>query len=158
MSVRKVVAIMPPRSASTSPTQVSIGTREHERQAPGHHQPSHGIESHGAQRVDLLRHLHRRDLGREARARPAGDDDRGDQRTQLAEMCDDHELRHVDRDAESAELRDAEEPDDEADEEVRGTRDRQSVGADLLTAPATSANRPSAARRLPAAPPSRRAR
>ena len=108
---------------------------EHEREAARHDQPSHRIEPHGTQRVDLLRHLHRRDLRREAGARSAGDDDGRDQRAELAELRDDDELGHVDDGAEPSELRHAEKADDQADQQVRGARDRQRVRANLLHQP-----------------------
>ena len=134
--------------ASTSPTQVSSGTTSDKRETAGHDQPSHRVEPHRPQCVDLLGHFHRGDLRGKTRTRSAGHDDRGDQRPQLAEMCDDHELGNVGDRAEAAELRDAEKSDDDADQQIGGARDeaarpRRSPGS----AAVASASRPSAVTR-----------
>ena len=153
MSVIAVVARKPPTSASTSPIHVSSGTIDDEREAARHDQPSHGIESHGAQGVDFLRDLHRGELRREAGARSTGHDDRRDQRSELSKVCDDDELGDEGDGAEAPELRDAEKPDDEADQQVGGARDQEaSPRRSPAGAAAASASRPSAVRRPLSAP------
>ena len=144
MSVMAIVARSPPPSASTSPIQVSSGTVATSARQRGTTSQLTGLKPIDRERVDFLRHLHRGQLRRQARARAARHDDGGDQGPELAELCDDDELGNVHHRAEPSELRDAEKSDDEPDEQVRGARDRQCVRADSpASAAATMPNRPS---------------
>ena len=52
-----------------------------------------------------------------------------------AHLSDDDELGNIRHGAEAAQLRDAQKPDDDADQQVGRTRHRQGVGADLLDQP-----------------------
>ena len=147
-----VVAAKPPTSASTSPIQVRSGTTAtsaRQRGTTSHLTGSNPIDRRASISSDTFIVA---SLRRETGARSAGHDDRRDQRTKLTEMCDDDKLGNVGDGAETPELRDAEEPDDETDQQVGGARDqrarpRRSPGA----ASVASANRPSAVRRSPSA-------
>ena len=115
-----------------------------QRETARHDQPSHRVEPHRSQGVDLLGHFHRGDLRGQARARSAGHDDCRDQRPELAEMRDDDELGNVGDRAEAPELRDAEKADDDADQQIGRAGHEKRVRADLLDQPsAASASRPS---------------
>src|SRR6187551_595350 len=76
-----------------------------------------GIETHGAQRVDLLAHLHRAELGGIGTARAARDHDRDDQHADLAQHQDADEIHGVKLGAELAEMEDSLLSDNPADEE-----------------------------------------
>ena len=69
---------------TTSASMVSSGRTSTSAMTRGKTRKWIGIEPERAQRVDLLRDLHRAELGGERRARAAGDDDRGHQRAELA--------------------------------------------------------------------------
>src|ERR1700676_2517221 len=58
--------------------------RQYQRQHPWQDQHLDRIEAHGAQRVDLLAHLHRAEFGGVGRARPASHHDRDQQHADLA--------------------------------------------------------------------------
>ena len=88
----------------------------------------------GAHRVDFLGDLHRPDLRRERRARPAGDHDRGHQRAQLAHRDPADEVDGVDLRAELGELDRALLGDDDADEEAHQADNAERADADHVEA------------------------
>ena len=133
-----VIATVATRAPEEGERVADPGEQRHdqdERETARHDQPPHRVEPHRAQRVDFLRDLHRSDLRGETSTRSAGHHDRGNQRPELTEVSDDDELGNIRHGAEAAQLRDAQKPDDDADQQVGRTRHRQSVRADLLDQP-----------------------
>ena len=63
-----------------------------------------GLSPITVQRVDLLAHLHRADLGGDGAARAAGDHDRGQQHAEFAQQQDADQVDDEDLRAEVAEL------------------------------------------------------
>ena len=82
--------------------------------------------------VDLLRHLHRAELGGEGGAGAAGHDDAGHHRAHLAHDGDADQIGDVDGGPELLQLHGADEGHDDADQKADERDDRQRVGADLL--------------------------
>jgi len=78
--------------------------REDQREDPGQNEVAHRPEAHRPERVDLLRHLHRPELGGERRARSAAHDDRRHQRGKLAGHRQSDEVGDEDVGAELLEL------------------------------------------------------
>ncbi len=105
---------------------------DHQRQDAGNDQDFHGVEPHDPQRVDLLAHLHGPDLGREGRARTAGDHDRREEHRQFAQDEDAGEVDDERRRAELHELENALLGHDAADEERDQDDDRHPAIGDLL--------------------------
>ncbi len=106
--------------------------RDDQRQQPRHDQHFGGIETHGAQRVDLLAHLHRAELGGVGAAGAAGDHDRDDQHAELAQGQHAEHVDHEDAGAEFGEMEDALLRDDAADQEGDHHDDRDRLPAHLL--------------------------
>ena len=75
------------------------------------------IETHRAQRVDLLAHLHRAEFGGVGTARAAGDHDGDEQHADLAQHQDADQIDHIIVGAEFAEMENALLRDDAADQE-----------------------------------------
>ena len=106
--------------------------REHRhRERRGHHARHHeeadGRQAEGGERVKLLVHLHRADLGGERAAAPPREDDGRHERAKLAEEPDRDEVRHVHLHAEHPQRRRALEGEDEAEEESDRRGDGQAV-------------------------------
>ena len=96
---------------------MSIGTRNDERHDARQHQHLDGIEAHGAQRVDLLAHLHRAEFGGIGAAGAAGHHDADDEHADFAQHQDADHVDDVDVGAEGAETENALLRDDGADQE-----------------------------------------
>ena len=96
---------------------------------PGQDEEAQRPEAHRAQGVDLLRDLHRAELGGERGAGAAADDDRRHQRPELARDREADQVGDVDVRAELLELDRRLEGHHEADEEVDEHHDRHGVGA-----------------------------
>ena len=99
---------------------------------PRQQQDRHGIEPHGAQRVDLLAHLHGTELGGVGAARAAGHHDRNDQHADLAQHQDADHVDHVFVGAELAEVEEALLGDDAADQEGDEQDDRHRLPGDAV--------------------------
>ena len=102
--------------------------REHARQD----QDFDRVEAHGAQRVDLLAHLHRAELGGVGAARAARDHDGDDQHADLAQHQDADQIDDVVLGAELAEMEDALLRDDRADQEGDQQDDADRLPADAI--------------------------
>jgi hypothetical protein len=105
---------------------------QREPEQPRHHQVWQRHEPERAQRVDLLRYLHRAELGGEGRSRASADDDRRHQRAQLAHHGEAHEVGDEDVCAELLELHGALKRHHEADQKVYQDQDRHRIGAGAL--------------------------
>ena len=86
---------------------------EHARQ----HELLRGIGAERADRIDLLGHVHRADLGRHAAADAPADDDRGERRRELATEREDDDARDVLEAAEAPEAERELDGHDHADED-----------------------------------------
>ena len=91
-----------------------------------------GRQAHDLQRVDLLAHLHRAELGGDRRAGAAGDHDRCEQHRHFAQDEDADEIDGVCLRAELAQLKDALLRDDRADEKIDEHDDRHAAQRKLL--------------------------
>jgi hypothetical protein len=84
-----------PQSADKGQYVAKPGQKRHrddESETAWHDQPSHWVEAHRLQGIDLFGHLHRGDLRRNTRARSSGHNHSGDQWSKVSEMCDDYHL------------------------------------------------------------------
>ena len=108
------------------------GQRDDQREDARQDQHLDRIEAHGAQRVDLLAHLHRAELGRVGAARAAGDHDGDDQHADLAQHEDADHVDDVLLGAELAEMEEALLGDDAADQEGDEQNDRHRLPADAV--------------------------
>ena len=104
----------------------------HQRQHARQDQHLDRIEAHGAQRVDLLAHLHRAEFGGVGAARAARHHDRHQQHADLAQHQHAQHVDHEDVGAELAEMEDALLRDDAADQEGDQHDDRHRAPAHLL--------------------------
>ncbi len=91
--------------------------RDDQRDDARQHQHLDRVEAHGAQRVDLLAHFHRAELGRVGAAGAAGDHDADDEHADFAQHQDADHVDDIDFGAESAEMENALLRDDGADQE-----------------------------------------
>ncbi len=103
-----------------------------ERDDPRQDQDLDRIEAHGAQRVDLLAHLHGAELGGVGAAGAAGDHDRHQQHADLAQHQDADHVDDIGFGAELAEVEDALLGDDAADQEGDQHHDRHREPADAI--------------------------
>ena len=106
--------------------------RDHQRQHPRQDQHLDGIETHGAQRVDLLAHLHGAEFGGVGAARAARDHDRHQQHADFAQH---QHAEHIDDEnvgAEFAEMKDALLGNDAADQKSDQHHDRHRAPAHLF--------------------------
>ena len=103
-----------------------------ERDDARQHQHLDRIEAHGAQRVDLLAHLHGAKLGGIGAARAAGHHDGDDQHAELAQHQDADHVHHIDIGAEFAEMEDALLGDDAADQKRNEQDDRHRAPGDVV--------------------------
>ena len=115
-----------------SPRKARIGSAITSASMRGRISTSIGIEAHGAQRVDLLAHLHRAELGGVGAARAAGDHDRDQQHADFAQHQHAEHVDDEDIGAELAEMEDALLGDDAADQEGDQHDDRHRAPAHLL--------------------------
>ena len=106
------------------------GQRADERDDARQDQDFDRIEAHGAQRVDLLAHLHGAELGRVGAAGAAGRHDGHDQHADLAQHQDADHVDHIGVGAELAEVENALLGDDAADQERDQHHDRHRLPAD----------------------------
>ena len=106
--------------------------RDHQRDQARQHQHLDRAEPHGAQRVDLLAHLHRAELGRVGAARAARHHDRHHDDADLAQHQDADHVDHVELGAEAAEVEDALLRDDAAEQERDQQDDRHRLQADAV--------------------------
>ena len=81
--------------------------RDDQRDDARQHQHLDRIEAHGAQRVDLLAHLHRAEFGGVGAAGAAGDHDADDQHADFAQHQHADHVDDIDVGAEGAEMEDA---------------------------------------------------
>lgn len=106
--------------------------RQHQCQHPRQDQHLDRIEAHGAQRIDLLAHLHRAELGGICRARTARHHDRDQQHADLAQH---QHAEHVDDENIGTELTEMENAllrDDAADQKRDQHHDRHRAPAHLF--------------------------
>ena len=106
--------------------------RDDQRQHPRQDQNLDRVEAHGAQRVDLLAHLHRAEFGGIGAAGTARHHDRHQQHADLAQHQDAQHVDHEDIRAEFAEMKDALLGDDAADQKGDQHDDRHRAPAHLL--------------------------
>ena len=103
--------------------------RDDQRDQARKDQHADRVEADDGQRVDLLAHLHRADLGGDGAARAAGDHDRGQQHAELAQDQDADEVDDEDLGAEIAQLEGALLRDDGADDGRHQHDDRDGADA-----------------------------
>ena len=96
------------------------------------HQNFDWVEAKRAQGVDLFVDLHRADLSGERTTRPAGDNDRRHQHTELTQDAYSQQIHRVDLGAKSAQLIGALVSDDHPDQKRQHADDWQRVEACLL--------------------------
>ena len=106
--------------------------RDHQRQHARQHQHVHRRQAERADRVGLLVQPHRAELRGEGRARAAGDDDRDDDRRELARRTDADAVDDEDVGAVFFGLQAEQVGDDDADQQRHEGDDRYRVQADLL--------------------------
>ena len=106
--------------------------RDHEREHARQDQDLDRVETHGAQRVDLLAHLHRAEFGGVRAARAARDHDRHQQHADFAQHQDAQHVDDEDVGAEPAEMEDALLRDDAADQKRNQHDDRHRAPAHLF--------------------------
>jgi hypothetical protein len=99
--------IMPPNHAQHVGEHGQQRQRDHQRHQLGQHQQLQRRDAQGAHGVDLLGHGHGADLRGIGRARAPGDDDGGDQRRELAQHRQAHQVGHEDVGAVLPQLRGA---------------------------------------------------
>ena len=102
---------------------------QHEREHARRDEEVDRVDAERGQRVDLLVDFHRADFGRVRGTGAARHDDGRHDRRHLADHRHGDEVRGVDAGAERAQLRDADEREDHADQHADEADDRQRVGA-----------------------------